>query len=72
MEEAYNKVVLVDFPQNWQNLASQIVENIKSCPDKDSLQSPLLILSLVVVFFDRVGEIPSRYGPKKATLDLHD
>lgn len=48
MEEAYTKVVQIDFPHHWPDLATRIAECIKTCSNKYSLQSPLLILAIVV------------------------
>lgn len=52
MEETYKKVVQVDFPQQWPDLPARIAESIKAAADKSALQSPLLILALVVVFYE--------------------
>ena len=48
MEEAYKKVVATDFPKQWPDLATGIAECIKNSPNKTALQSPLLVLSIVV------------------------
>ena len=49
MEETFKKVMSIDFPQLWPDLAAGIVDTLKKCGDQSSLQSPLLVLALVVI-----------------------
>ena len=64
MEETFKKVMNLDFPQYWSDLVSGIVDSLKKCNDQRSLQSPLLVLALVVNIFVNiiVREVSSRDG----------
>lgn len=51
-QETIKKIVEIDFPDNWPNIAQTVLNSLASCSDFDALQNSLIVLSILVDFFD--------------------
>lgn len=57
MEETFAYIVKQDFPEKWPEVAAGVVDCFKNCANRESLRSPLLVLSLLVESYSLVREI---------------